>query len=139
MPRDGIPKVIPIKPQLTPETKCSFCTGSKCCNYTTQHIDAPRAIQDFDHLLWQLAHANVQAFKDEDGWFLLVNNPCNFLQSGGRCGIYHTRPQVCRDYDNDYCEYDEPAEKSFELFFPDYAALDAYCRARFKNWDRRFD
>jgi Fe-S-cluster containining protein len=96
-------------------------------------------MHDFDHLLWQLSHANVQAFKDDEGWFLLVNNKCLHLQPDGRCGIYETRPQVCRDHDNDWCEYDEPAEKTFELFFPDYDALLKYCRKRYKNWDSRFE
>lgn len=130
--------IIPIR-TMTPETKCSFCPGSKCCSYITQRLDAPRAMADFDLLLWQISHQNVQIYKDEDGWFLLVNNPCNHLQSDGRCGIYATRPQICRDYSNDYCEFDEPAEKHFELFFENYDALLRYCRKRFKNWDRRFD
>lgn len=139
MPRDGQPKFIPIKLVITPETKCGFCPGTKCCQYITQRIEGPRSMHDFDHLLWQLSHANVQAFKDDEGWFLLMNSTCRHLQQDGRCGIYATRPQVCRDHDNDYCEFDEPAEKTFELFFEDHVALDKYCRKRFKNWDRRFE
>jgi len=81
----------------------------------------------------------VQAYKDEDGWFLLLMSLCQFLQDDGRCGIYATRPQLCRDYSNDYCEFDEPAEKSFEFYFRSYKELDAYCRKRFKRWDRRFE
>lgn len=118
--------------------KCSRCPGDKCCNYITQSIDTPRSISDFDHLMWQLAHKNVQLYKDEDGWFLLVMNLCQFLQEDGRCGIYETRPQLCRDYSNDYCEFDEPAEKSFQFYFRSYQELDAYCRKRFKRWDKRF-
>jgi len=118
--------------------KCSRCPGDKCCNYITQSIDTPRSIADFDHLIWQLAHKNVQAYKDEDGWFLLLMSLCQFLQDDGRCGIYATRPQLCRDYSNDYCEFDEPAEKSFEFYFRSYKELDAYCRKRFKRWDQRF-
>lgn len=124
--------------KITPENKCGFCAGSKCCTYVTQQIDAPRSMEAFDFLLWQLSHRDVQLYKDEDGWFLLVNNPCLHLQTDGRCGIYATRPKVCREHSNDYCEYDEPAEQGFELFFAGYQALDDYCRKRFKNWDRRF-
>lgn len=125
--------------KITAENKCGFCTNSKCCIYITQQIEAPRSMHDFDHLLWQLSHANVQAYKDEDGWFLLVNNRCTHLQLDGRCGIYAQRPRVCRDYSNDYCEYDAPAEDGFELFFDGYASLLEYCRKRFKHWDTRFD
>lgn len=129
-------KDLPVK--FTAETKCSFCTRSICCTYTTQQIDTPRSMEDFDHMAWQLAHENMQAYKDDDGWFLLINNRCRFLKPEGGCGIYETRPQVCRDYDNDFCEYDDPAEKHFEFFFDSYETLDAYCRKRFKKWDKRF-
>ncbi len=123
---------------ITPETKCGFCYDSKCCTYITQQIDTPKTKEEFDFLLWQLSHENVQAYKDEDGWFLLYNTRCGHLQPDGRCGIYDTRPQICRDYDNDYCEYDEPAEKNFEIFFDGYDSLLKYCRKRFKKWDKRF-
>lgn len=132
-------KKIPVKTEITPENKCSFCTESKCCTYVTQEIDAPRSMRDFDHLLWQVAHLNLQIYKDDDGWFLLINNACRHLQADGGCGVYETRPIVCREHDNDYCEYDAPAEEGFELFFEDYDALEKYCRGRFKSWDKRYD
>ena len=129
---------IPVQLKITSENKCSFCTGTKCCTYTTQAIDTPRSMSDFDTLLWQLAHTNVQAYKDEDGWFLIFYTQCQFLAPDGRCNIYDTRPQMCRDYSNDYCEFDSPAEEGFELFFDGYGALLEYCRGRFKKWDKRF-
>lgn len=125
--------------EMTPENKCSFCVGTKCCSYITQQIDTPRSIRDFDHLLWQIAHHSIQYYKDEDGWYLLVNMPCKHLQSDGGCGIYDTRPMVCREHSNDYCEYDSPAEEGFELFFDGYESLLKYCRKRFKSWDKRFE
>ena len=60
-------KIIPIKTEMTPENKCSFCKGSKCCNYVTQEIDKPKTKKDFDHLMWVVSHDNLQAYKDEDG------------------------------------------------------------------------
>lgn len=129
-------KALKINTELTAENKCGFCKGSKCCVYLTQEIDTPRSRDDFDHLLWQLAHENIQAYKDEDGWFLLINNRCTYLLPKGGCKIYATRPQVCRDYTNDFCEYDEPAE--FEKFFDGYDALLKYCKKRFKSWEKRF-
>lgn len=136
--------MIPIKieydpKQLTPENKCSFCVRSSCCNYVTQEIDTPRSMQDFDTLLWQISHVNTQMYKDCDGWFLLFNNTCQHLQSDGRCGIYEIRPQICREHSNDDCEFNNaPEDDDFELFFPDHATLDKYCRKRFKSWDKRF-
>ena len=131
-------KIWGIQVEMTSENKCGYCVGTKCCGYITQSIDTPRTKDDFDYLLWQLAHRDMQAYKDEDGWFLLALNRCGFLGEGGRCQIYETRPQVCRDYENHYCEYDAPAEEGFELFFDSYESLLKYCQKRFKNWDKRF-
>jgi uncharacterized protein len=127
----------PTATKITPENKCGFCTNSKCCTYITQHIDTPRSKYDFEHLLWQVSHEHVQAYKDEDGWYLLVETRCAHLQADGRCGIYEHRPQICRDHSNDYCEFDAPAEDGFDLYFPDYQSLLNYCRKRFRGWGRR--
>ena len=124
---------------MTSENKCDFCTNSTCCTYITEPLDTPRSIADFDSLLWQVSHEKTQVYKDEDGWYLLVNNACTHLMKDGRCGIYEVRPQVCRDHTNDDCEFDTPAGKEdFELFFPDYKVLLKYCKKRFKSWDQRF-
>ena len=128
-------RVIPIRPeQIAPVNKCDLCTNSTCCTYITQQITAPRYKHDFDHLLWQISHRNVAIYKDKDGWYLLVNNTCLHLLPGGRCGIYDTRPEVCRSHSNDYCEYDAPAEESFDLYFNSYASLLAYCKKRYPRW-----
>jgi Fe-S-cluster containining protein len=124
------------KIKITPENKCSFCSGSKCCQYVTQQIDTPRSKDEFETLLWQVSHEKVSAYKDEDGWFLLFDTTCSHLKPGGLCGIYDARPEVCREHDNDYCEYDAPAEEGFDLYFPDYESLLAYCKKRFKKWKR---
>lgn len=120
--------------KITSENKCSFCTGSICCTYITQHITAPRSKKDFEHLLWQISHQNIKFYKDKDGWTLLVDSKCLHLQLNGDCGIYDTRPTICREHKNDYCEYDTPSEEGFELYFPDYDSLLVYCKKRFKKW-----
>ena len=38
-----------IKVKMTPENKCSFCEGAKCCHYVTQEIDTPRSRYEFEH------------------------------------------------------------------------------------------
>jgi len=124
----------PNPANLLLDQKCSFCPGSKCCTYFTQEVPTPRSKLDFDNLLWQVAHRDTQLFKDDGKWYLLVNNPCIHLLPDGRCGIYATRPQACRVHSNEYCEFDAPAEDGFDLFFPNYDALLAYCKKRFKRW-----
>lgn len=122
--------------EITPENKCGFCTNSLCCHYVTQEIDTPRSKYDYEHLLWQVSHPGVSAYKDSDGWTLMFATTCTHLRADGRCGIYEVRPQICRDHSNDFCEYDQPAEEGFDLHFPDYETLLAYCRKRFKRWER---
>ena len=129
-------KLADIKVKITPENKCGFCTNSKCCTYITQEIDTPKSKYDFEHLLWQVSHEHIAVYKDEDGWYLLVDSRCTHLQPDGGCGIYENRPEICREHDNDYCEFDAPAEDGFELYFPDYATLLKYCKKRFKKWKR---
>ncbi len=115
--------------------KCSRCLDSRCCTYTTEALGTPRSKADFEHLLWQVSHDNVEIYKDSDGWYLLIRGNCEHLIApDGACAIYADRPQVCRDYSNDWCEFDEPAEKHFALHFRNYNELLGYCRRRFKRW-----
>jgi Fe-S-cluster containining protein len=120
---------------IDPQNKCSRCLQSVCCTYTTEALGTLRSKADFDHVLWQISHSGVEVYKDESGWYLLFRGHCEHLKPGGLCGIYTTRPQVCRDYTNDWCEFDEPASKHFELYFTKYSELLQYCKRRFKTWD----
>ncbi len=119
---------------VEPQHKCDLCTNSKCCTYVTQQIDTPRSKYDFEILLWQVSHKKVKAYKDSDGWFVLFEADCTHLEHDGRCGIYEDRPTICRTHDNDFCEYDAPAEEGFDLYFPNYQSLLSYCEKRFKKW-----
>jgi|TARA_B110000263_G_C15201548_1_gene460888 Fe-S-cluster containining protein len=121
------------------DKKCTNCKKSICCNSINQKIEAPQTKLEFDHLLWQVSHDNINVFKDADGWFLHIYSRCDHLLEGGVCNIYDERPMVCREYDNDFCELDESIEEASEFFFSTYKKLDKYCRKRFKKWDKRFD
>jgi len=125
---------IKIEADSSAESKCDLCTGSTCCTYVTQQIDAPKSKYDFEILLWQVSHQGVGVYKDDDGWFVMFDTPCSHLEFDGRCGIYEDRPTICRTHENDFCEYDAPAEDGFELYFPDYPSLLVYCKKRFKKW-----
>ena len=122
---------------LGSDNKCSRCHQSRCCTYITEPLGAaPRSKSDFEHLLWQVSHRGVSLYKDSDGWYLLFDAPCEHLLPEGGCAIYDDRPRICRDYDNDWCEYDQPAEEGFELLFRNYDELLQYCRGRFRRWGR---
>lgn len=135
MPKMSIP-VVAEGVGMTPENKCGFCTSSLCCRYVTQEIDTPRSKYDYEHLLWQVSHDQVSVYKDSDGWTVMFETTCEHLQEDGRCGIYAIRPQICRDHSNDFCEYDQPPEEGFDLYFPDYGSLLKYCKKRFRRWGR---
>ena len=119
----------------TADNKCSRCLASKCCTYITEPLSAPRSKEDFQHLLWQVSHEGVEIYKEESGWYLLFHGSCEHLRPNLGCAIYGERPQICRDYENEWCEYDEPASKHFIHHFHNYDELLRYCRQRFKRWD----
>jgi Fe-S-cluster containining protein len=126
------------KTKITSENKCGMCRSSICCTYITQEIDAPRSIYDFDVWLWMLYHQDVQFYKEDGVWHLKILNHCLNLQPDGRCGIYETRPIICREHENDFCEFDQTTEESADIHFGSPADLEKYCAKRFKNWKSRY-
>lgn len=56
---------------------------------------------------WFLLHERASLFTEGDTWYLLVHTVCKHLQPDNRCGIYVDRPQICRDYTTDNCEFDD--------------------------------
>lgn len=118
--------------------KCDLCTSSICCTYVTQEIDSPTSIYDYDTMLWQLYHHSIQFYKEEGSWYLKILNHCLNLQPDGRCGVYDVRPMICREHENDFCEYDESTETSADVFFGKPEDLEAFCRKKYKSWDKRY-
>lgn len=105
------------RPPLRPgESLCDHCTA-KCCRYFALPLETPTKRKDFDYLRWYLLHGQTAVFVEEGAWYLLVETPCQHLLSDHRCGIYATRPQICRDYSTDDCEFgdDWVYERLFEL------------------------
>ena len=85
---------------------CDHCTA-KCCRYYALPLDTPTDAQDFDFIRWFMIHGQTCVFTEDKSWYLLVYNECQHLQADGRCGIYLTRPQICRDYSTDECEFED--------------------------------
>ena len=88
------------------KTLCDYCTA-KCCRYFALPIDNPEDRRDWDFIRWYLLHDRASVFFEDDNWYLLVHTTCKHLQDDNRCGIYETRPQICREYTTDVCEYEE--------------------------------
>ena len=88
------------------ECLCDHCTA-KCCHYFALPIDAPDTLTEWEYVRWYLLHDAATVFKEDEQWYLLVHTTCKHLRSDYRCGIYETRPQICREYSTDNCEYDD--------------------------------
>ncbi len=82
-------------------------------------IETPSERQDFDYIRWYLLHDRATVFKEDDDWYLLVHTTCRHLQEDHRCGIYETRPQICRDYSTKNCEYEDDWTYDFYLERPE--------------------
>ncbi|MEM9366048.1 MAG: YkgJ family cysteine cluster protein [Planctomycetota bacterium] len=107
---------------------CEHCTA-KCCRYFALPIDEPVNRRDFDYIRWYLLHDRATVFVDEDTWYLLVHTTCRHLQDDHRCGIYETRPQICREYTTDECEFDD--QWCYERYFETPEQIDEYADALF--------
>ena len=83
---------------------CDQC-AALCCRYVALPIDNPDTAKDFDNVRWYLMHENVHVFVDDDQWYVGFATRCKHLQADNRCGVYETRPRICRGYTTDNCDY----------------------------------
>jgi Fe-S-cluster containining protein len=93
---------------------CEYCTA-KCCRYFALPIEPPETFKDFEYIRWFLLHDRATVFKEDEDWYLLVHTQCRHLQPDNRCGIYETRPNVCREYSTKDCEYEDDWTYDFYL------------------------
>lgn len=104
-----------------------MCNAS-CCRYFALEIDKPKTKQEFDYIRWYLVHEGVAVWVDDGDWYLEVRTVCRHLQHDNTCGIYETRPQICRDYGlpgEDPCEF-FTQDLEYDLYFPDDGAFDRW-------------
>lgn len=108
------------------EVLCDHCTA-KCCRYFALPIDAPTTAADYEYMRWYLMHEHATIFTEDETWYLLIHTPCKHLQSDNRCGIYPTRPNVCREYSTENCEYD--GTWVYERYFETSEQIAEYAEA----------
>ncbi|HEX3872464.1 MAG TPA: YkgJ family cysteine cluster protein [Pirellulales bacterium] len=108
------------------EVLCDHCTA-KCCKYYALPIETPDCRQDLDYMRWYLLHGKTCVFTEDDTWYLLVMGTCEHLQSDNRCGIYHTRPQICRDYSTNDCEFED--KYVYDRYFEAAEQVVEFCDA----------
>ena len=105
---------------------CRKC-GSKCCRYFCFEIDEPDDFEEFEDIRWYLCHEGISIHVDEGDWYISIPNKCTMLTDDGDCGIYDTRPLICRKYDTDECDYPE-GDYGYDHEFLRPEDIDVYAR-----------
>lgn len=111
---------------------CDYCTA-KCCRYFALPIDEPTTWRDFDYIRWYLIHGRATVFVEEESWYLMVHTVCKHLREDNRCGIYETRPKICREYTTDNCEYED--DWVYDHYFETPEQVEEYAEAILPNRD----
>lgn len=114
------------------ENLCDYCTA-KCCRYFALQIETPTIERDFDFIRWYLLHDRATVFVDSRKWYLLVHTTCKHLREDHKCGIYETRPQICREYTTDECEFDE--NFTYSQYFETPEQIHEFANAVFNTPD----
>ena len=111
MPTADLPlPVLPHKPSRNTvpvdQVLCEHCTA-KCCRYFALPLEAPTTREEFEYIRWFLLHDQATVFTEEGDGYVCVHTVCKHLRDDQRCGIYDTRPQICREYTTKECEYED--------------------------------
>ncbi len=110
---------------------CDRCSAL-CCRYFALPLDNPTNRRDYDNIRWYLIHENVVVYIQKKQWYIAILNRCKNLQPDNRCGIYETRPQICRNYDTSNCDY-HGGEYDFEKLFTSAEDLMDYAATKLKK------
>lgn len=124
--------------ELSAAENADLCAGCvRCCTYVVIEIDAPHAGWEYDQWIWTLHHQGIEIYVERpEKWFLHIETRCRQLDARGRCGIYHERPVLCREYDPRGCERRYPLSE-VRAWFHDAGELEAWLRAeRPAHWQR---
>ena len=108
------------------EVLCEYCTA-KCCRYFALPIETPEDAEDFDFLRWYLVHDRASIFTDNDEWYIMIHTDCRHLRDDNLCAIYETRPQICRDYTTENCEYED--DWTYDRYFETPEQVHEYAEA----------
>jgi Fe-S-cluster containining protein len=103
---------------------CDQCSAL-CCRYFVLEIDTPETRSEFDNIRWYLVHENVFVFIEKKKWYLGIYSRCKHLGDDNRCGIYATRPRICREYSTENCDY-HGGDYNWSKLFSSAEQLQAY-------------
>lgn len=107
-----------------PTCLCEHCTAV-CCRYIALPIDKPDCRDDFENIRWYLCHEDVVVFVDRGDWYVSFLTRCRHLREDQKCGIYETRPKICRSYRTDNCDY-HGGEYRYEHYFSEPQQIERF-------------
>ena len=139
LPLTALLPMIPGPPDPAHGPPCHLCSAL-CCKYFALEIDKPVTPSDHDEVRWYLLHQSTAVWVQDGDWYLEVRSVCGQLQADGSCGIYETRPQICRDYGvpekEGPCEFFTQDVK-YDLFFESAEEFEAWSRVELEKRERR--
>ncbi len=83
---------------------CAKCPAL-CCKYITVETEKLDDKRHYDDIRWYLLHEGISLLIEEERWLLQIPTPCTKLTKDGRCRIYKNRPETCREYQTENCDY----------------------------------
>lgn len=108
---------------------CEHCTGL-CCRYVALPLEKPTTRRDFDDIRWFVMHQGVSVFCEDGDWFVQFASKCDNLQDDNLCGIYESRPHICREYSAGECDY-QGGDYNYEYRFTTPDEVERYVAKRF--------
>ena len=105
---------------------CEHCTGH-CCRYLAVPLDKPQTARDFDDMRWYLMHEGTTIFVEDGDWYLQFATTCRHLTLDSVCGIYQTRPKICREYKAGDCDY-AGGSYEYDHLFTHVDQIETYTR-----------
>ncbi len=103
---------------------CEHCAGA-CCRYLALPLDVPEDRRDFDDIRWYLMHEGISVFVEEGDWYVQIQTRCKNLRDDNLCGVYESRPSICRDYKAEDCDY-SGGQFGYDHLFTHPVQLEAY-------------
>jgi uncharacterized protein len=100
--RARLPLYSEAKVEKPKEATCTSC--GLCCSYVAIEVDTPKTVKQATMMLWYLYHEGVSLYVNEDDWMVQFDTTCIHLQPDYRCGVYETRPHICREFSEKDCE-----------------------------------
>ena len=85
--------------------KAATCTScGLCCSYVAIEVDTPKTVKQATMMLWYVYHEGISLYVNDDDWMVQFDTTCIHLQPDYRCGVYETRPHICREFSEQDCE-----------------------------------